>query len=224
MDSSKNSRCKHKIPLRSSPNLAQRPDATACAEIELWNKHFGRWVNKGAKGIALLEDSGNRYKLRHVFDISDTHDRYNRPVNIWKMNERNEELVIESLSNTFGELENNKSLSSAIISAVSNSVDDNFSDYFETVVDSKEDSFLEELDELNIEVRLKEILKNSIAYMVLYRSGINPDNMFSFEDFRYITEFNTKKVINILGDASSDISEMVLRVIGDTVKNAQRIE
>lgn len=203
---------------------AQRPDATACAEIELWNKHFGRWVNKGAKGIALLEDSGNGYKLRHVFDISDTHDRYNRPINIWKMNERYEESVIESLSNTFGELENNKSLSSAIISAACNSIDDNFSDYFEAVVDSKEDSFLEELDELNIEVSLKEILKNSIAYMVLYRSGINPDNMFSFEDFRYITEFNTKKVINILGDASSDISEMVLRVIGDTVKNAQRIE
>ena len=115
-------------------------------------------------------------------------------VNIWKMNERNEESVIESLSNTFGELENNKSLSSAIISAACNSIDDNFSDYFEAVVDSKEDSFLEELDELNIEVRLKEILINSIAYMVLYRSGVNPDNMFSFEDFRYITEFNTKRL------------------------------
>jgi len=202
--------------------FAQRPDATACAEIELWNNRFGRWINKGAKGIALLEDGGNGYRLRHVFDISDTHDRYNRPVNIWKLKKQHEEPVIESLTNAFGVTENQRGLINAIIAAAINSVDDNFTDYFEALIDSTENSLLEELDDLNIQVRFKELLKSSISYMVLHRCGIDADNFFSFEDFRYITDFNTKQVINILGNASSDISEMVLRVIEDTVKKAER--
>lgn len=204
--------------------FAQRPNATACAEIELWNKQLKRWVNKGAKGIALIDERGNKALLRHVFDITDTHDRFNRPVSIWQMDDKYTDAVVESLENTFGELESAKTLTSAVISAVKNAVHDNFTDYYESIINAKEDSFLEELDDLNVDARLKETLKSSVAFMVLYRCGINPDNLYTFEDFQYIVDFNTLDTISVLGTASSDISETVLNTIGDTVKKAQLLE
>lgn len=200
---------------------AQRPDATACATIELWNQKMGRWVNKGAKGIALIDDSGSRLILRHVFDLSDTNSRYDRPVMLWSMQDKYEEAVVETLENTFGELEEKQDVTAAILSAVRNAVEDNFSDYLSDLMGCRENSFLEELDELNVEVSFREALKSSIAYMVSVRCGYNADEMLKSEDFLNVFSFNTLDTVSRLGAAVSDISEMLLRDIEATVKEMQ---
>ncbi len=202
---------------------AQRPDATACAEIELWNK-LGRWVNRGARGIALIDDNGSRLTLRHVFDLSDTNSRQNRTITLWEMQDRYDEAVTETLKNTFGELDGKADLPSALISAAQNAVDDNFSDYLSELMDYRENSFLEELDELNVEVIFKNILKASVAYMALVRCGYVADEYLTFEDFQDIVNFNTLDTISRLGAATSDISEMLLGEIGSTVKELQKAE
>jgi len=203
---------------------AQRPDATACATIELWNQKLGRWVNKGAKGIALIDDSGSRLILRHVFDLSDTNSRYDRPVMFWSMQEKYEETVVETLENTFGELEEKQDMADAIFSAVRNAVEDNFPDYLSDLMGCLENSFLEELDELNVEVSFREALKSSISYMVLVRCGYNADELLNSEDFLNVFSFNTLDTVSRLGAAVSDISEMLLRDIEVTVKELQREE
>ncbi len=203
---------------------AQRPDATACAPIELWNQKFGRWVNRGAKGIALIDDNESRLTLRHVFDVSDTNSRYNRPVALWAMQDRYSESVKETLESTFGELEEKQDIATALISAARNAVDDNFPDYLTDLMYFKENSFLEELDDLNVEVIFKEILKISVAYIALVRCGYPADEYLSFEDFQGIVNFNTLDTISRLGAATSDISEMVLKEIGATVKELQKAE
>ena len=205
---------------------AQRPDATAVLEIEKWNKQFGRWVNKGATGIAVFDDEHNgNYRLKHYFDISDTHEsRFSRPVPIWQMNARYKDDVIESLENSFGELEDKSDLASAIISAAKNAVYDNLTDYLHELMQCREDSFLEELDELNVEVAYRTALQNSVAYMLLTRCGIDTDDYLDFEDFQHITDFNTRQTINALGMASSDIAETCLREISATVINLQKQE
>ncbi|MDD3538467.1 MAG: hypothetical protein PHH65_09535, partial [Eubacteriales bacterium] len=129
---------------------AQRPDATACAPIELWNERFHRWVKKGSRGIALIDDSGSKLRLRHVFDVSDTDSRRGDPVYIWSMEKRYEDAVTETLSNGFGELENSTNLADALISASGNIMDDNFVDYLSELMNVRQDSFLEELDDLNV--------------------------------------------------------------------------
>lgn len=203
---------------------AQRPDATACAPIEAWNQKLYRWVKKGAKGIALIDDSGIRLTLRHVFDVSDTTGRYNRPVMLWKMEDRYSEAVMETLENAFGELEEKQDMAEALIFAADNAVEDNFPDYLSELMDYRDNSFLEELDDLNVEVIFKDMLKSSVAYMLLVRCGYNADEYLHVDDFINIFHFNTMDIVSRLGAATGDISGMILREIGATVKELQRTE
>jgi len=203
---------------------AQRPDATACAPIEVWNGKLGRWVNKGAKGIALIDDSGNRLRLRHVFDVSDTNSRYNRPVPLWEMWDKYAEAVTESLENTFGDLDDKTNLPAALISAAQNAIDDNFSDYLFELMDYREDSILEDVDDLNIKVVFKDTLKISVACMLLTRCGYSADKYLALENFQSVISFNTLNTVSCLGAATSDIAEMLLREIEATVKDLQKAE
>jgi N12 class adenine-specific DNA methylase len=203
---------------------AQRPDATACAPIEIWNRKFGRWVNRGAKGIALIDDSGSRLSLRHVFDVSDTNSRHNRPVVLWSMQDRYAEAVTETLENSFGGLKDKSDILSALVSAAFNAVEDNYADYLSDLMYCRENSFLEELDGLNVEVIFKAALRSSVAYMLLVRCGFPADEFFASEDFQGVVNFNTLDTISRLGVAASDISEMLLREIEATVKDLQKTE
>ena len=202
---------------------AQKPDATACAEIETWNR-LGRWVNKGTRGIALLVDRDTPYKLRHVFDYSDTNSRAGRVVTLWQMRPQYEEAVKESLQDSFGEVELTADFPHFLMEIAKNAVEDNFSDYLSNLQSVKGDSFLEELDNLNLEVWLKDTLRSSVAYMALVRAGYQPSLYFTRDDFSHIYDFNTVPVISVLGAATSDISEMVIREIAETVKGLEKEE
>ena len=202
---------------------AQKPDATACAEIEVWNK-LGRWVNKGTKGIALLVDRDVPYRLRYVFDVSDTNSRAGREISLWKMEERFEGAVIESLENSFGDIVSKHDFQTALMEAAFLVVTDNLPDYLADLKLVKQDSWLEELDDLNTEVWLKTTLQNSVAYMLMVRCGYDPRVYLSLEDFAHVVDFNTPETVSILGAATSDISEMILREIGETVKGLRRAE
>ena len=204
--------------------FAQRPDATAVLEIERWNTSFGRWVNKGAKGIAVFEDADrSRQRLTHYFDISDTHEsRYSRPVPLWNMRDEYDASVIETLESTFGELENKSSLSNAVMSAAQNAAEDNLPDYLNDLVYISEDSFLEELSEDMIASLYKKVVTNSVAYMMMSRLGINAEEYFEADDFRDVTNFNTQDTLNALGIATSDIAEMGLSEISKTVMALDR--
>ena len=199
--------------------FAQRPEATAVLEIERWNTSFGRWVNKGAKGIAVFEDADrSRQRLTHYFDISDTHEsRYSRPVPLWNMRDEYAASVIETLESTFGELENKNNLSNAVMSAAQNAAEDNLPDYLNDLVYNSEDSFLEELSEDMIASLYKKVVANSVAYMMMSRLGINAEEYFETDDFRDVTNFNTQDTLNALGIATSDIAEMGLSEISKTV-------
>lgn len=202
---------------------AQKPDATACAEIETWNR-LGRWVNKGTRGIALLVDRDTPYKLRHVFDYSDTNSRAGRVVTLWQMRPQYEEAVKESLQDSFGEVEQTADFPHFLMEIAKNAVEDNFSDYLSNLQSVKGESFLEELDDLNLEVWLKDTLRSSVAYMALVRAGYQPSLYFTRDDFSHIYDFNTVPVISVLGAATSDISEMVIREIAETVKGLEKEE
>ena len=203
---------------------AQRPDATAVLEIERWNDKFGRWVNRGAKGIAVFEDADrSRQRLTHYFDISDTHEsRYSRPVPIWDMKPEYTDDVIESLENTFGELESRESLADAVLSAAKNAVEDNIPDYLGDLMYAADDSFLYGLSEDMITAMYKKAVTNSVAYMMMTRLGIDTEPFFEAEDFSVITNFNTPETLNALGIASSDIAEMGLGEISRTVLALER--
>ena len=203
---------------------AQRPDATAVLEIERWNDKFGRWVNRGAKGIAVFEDADrSRQRLTHYFDISDTHaSRYSRPVPIWEMKPEYTDDVIESLESTFGELENRESLADAVLSAAKNAVEDNIPDYLGDLMYAADDSFLYGLSEDMITAMYKKAVTNSVAYMMMTRLGIDTEPFFEAEDFSVITNFNTPETLNALGIASSDIAEMGLGEISRTVLALER--
>ena len=205
--------------------FAQRPDATAVLEIEKWNKKFGRWVNKGARGIAVLENPNNEgyQRLKYYFDISDTHEgRLTKKVPIWKMKEEYEEDVIETLENTFGELKYKGTLVEAIVSASENAVEDNLADYFYDLNKSKEDSLLEELDELNTKDIYETLVTNSVAYMVMKRLGIDPADYFDNDDFKDIINFNTEDTLDYLGVATRDIAEIGLSEIARTINSLDR--
>ena len=204
--------------------FAQRPDATAVLEIERWNTSFGRWVNKGAKGIAVFEDADrSRQRLTHYFDISDTHEsRYSRPVPLWNMRDEYDASVIETLESTFGELENKSSLSNAVMSAAQNAAEDNLPDYLNDLVYISEDSFLEDLSEDMIASLYKKVDTNSVAYMMMSRLGINAEEYFEADDFRDVTNFNTQDTLNALGIATSDIAEKGLSEISKTVMALDR--
>ncbi len=201
--------------------FAQKPDAIACADIDTWNAKVKRWVNKGAKGIALLDEVSGYNKLRYVFDVSDTHNYRGTKLNLWKVDKKYDEEIIETLEANFGDLENKIDLAEAIISASYNSVEDNLQDYLDSLISSKNNSFLEELDDFNIEVKFRSILSNSVAYMTMQRCGINPFDYFSLDDFREIIDFNTIDTLAYLGTATSDIAEKSLREIHKTIKDLQ---
>ena len=201
---------------------AQRPDATAVLEMNRWNRQFGRWVNRGAKSIAVFGDDGQNV-LKLYFDVSDTHEsRFSRPLPIWKMDAAFEPAVIETLENTFGDLAEKRTLADAVRSASHNAVADNFPDYLQDLQNCREDSLLEELDDLNLEVFYRDALEVSVAYMLLTRLGLEADEYFDPDEFAHVYDFNTPPTINALGIATSDIAEMGLREISRTVLQAQR--
>ena len=174
---------------------AQKPNATACADIETWNNRLKRWVNKGAKGIALISIEDGRSILRHVFDISDTHSGINRNLKLWEVKPSYENGLIETLENSFGNLDIKSNLAEAIYSSSVNLVEDNYQDYLVDLRDVIENSSLQNLTEDELESYFKGILANSITYMALNRCGIDPANFFKYNDFELITKFNTKSVI-----------------------------
>ena len=202
---------------------AQKPEATACAEIDFWNRH-GHYVNKGTHGIALLVDTDAPYKLRHVFDMSDTNSRAGRVVPVWQMQPQYEAAVIEALENHFGEVTDRADFHACLLDTAKNIVEDNFSDYYADLLTVKEGSLLEELDEDSTEVWFKGLLQNSVAFMLLTRCGEDPTAYFEALDFSRIYDFNTPETISILGAAASDISEMALREVAVTVRSLMREE
>lgn len=203
---------------------AQRPDATAVLEIERWNRQFGRWVNRGANGIAVFDGEHNgKPRLKYYFDISDTHEaRFPRPVPLWTVREEYALDIIETLENSFGELEHKEDLGEALLNAAKNAVEDNMPDYLAELKTLTEGSFLEELDELNLEVEYRRAVQNSIGYMLLVRCGLDPSEYFEDEDFRDVLNFNTPQTLNALGVATGDISQMCLSAISRTVLALQR--
>ncbi len=203
---------------------AQRPDATACASIDIWNKRLKSWINRGAKGIALLREGNRGQYLDYVFDISDTHSLGNTRVRLWRYNSRFDEAIIETLENSFGELKSKSSITDAVISAAQNAVEDSKADYLSELKYAKENSFLDGLDELNIDVEFQQTAETSIAYTVLQRLGINADEVFEREDFPHIMNFNTIPALSVLGNAVSSISEETLRNISETIRAEVREE
>ena len=203
---------------------AQRPDATAVLEIEQWNKIFGRWVNRGARGIAVFADENrSRQRLTHYFDISDTHEsRYSRTVPIWNMRQEYEADVIETLESTFGEIENKSSLAEAIMGAARNAAEDNIPDYLQDLYYATEGSSFEEVEEDIVAFIYKNVVANSVAYMMMSRLGIDTDGYFELDDFRDVTNFNTQETLNALGFATSDIAEMGLTEISKTITALNR--
>ena len=204
---------------------AQRPNAVAVTTIEVWNKLFKRWVNKDSKGIAVFDTKGRRNTLKYYFDVSDTHEGYygSRPVPIWQMNERYEQAVIERLSDRFGEVESD-GLAEVLMETARNAVEDNLQDYTAQLKDCIKGSFLEGLDDFNIEVMYRELAANSVAYMLMTRCGIDAAEYFEREDFGAVVNFNTPQTLNAIGIATSDIAEMALREISLSIRNVQMAE
>lgn len=204
---------------------AQRPDAVAVAKLETWNRQFKRWVNKDSKGIAVFDPKGRRNTLKYYFDVSDTHEGYygSHPVPIWQMDERYEQAVMERLSDRFGDVESTD-LASALMETAKNAVEDNLQDYFSQLKDCTKDSFLEELDDFNIEVIYRRLAANSVAFMLISRCGLDTNEFFDRDDFADIVNFNTPATINAIGVATSDIAEMALREISQSIRNVQMAE
>lgn len=203
----------------------QRPQATACATLELWNQRMGRWINRGASGIALLDDSGPRLRLRYVFDVADTSPGRNRAIEprLWHMTTAHEAAVLESLSNSYGPPSYGAAPFVVQVQEIcANVTDDNFGDYLEQLQQAKQDSFLEELDELNLRTRFRELVSNSIAYTVLTRCGYDADQFYQPDDFAAIHDFSTYEVMTILGNATSTLSKMMLMDIGRTITSLER--
>ena len=203
---------------------AQRPDATAVLEIERWNRQFGRWVNKGATGIAVFDrDYPGRTRLKYYFDISDTHEsRLSRSVPLWQVPAEQEPDVIEALENRFGALDDKGTLEEGIVSAMENAAADNMTDYLDDLQNCRDNSLLEELDELNLSVLYRRLLENSTAYMLMCRCGLEPDEYFDPEDFSEVFNFNTPETLNALGVATRDIAESGLSAIALTVRSRQK--
>ena len=203
---------------------AQRPDATAVLEIERWNKRFGRWVNRGANGIAVFDgEHSGKQRLKYYFDVSDTHEgRFSRPVPLWTVRPEYAPDIIEALENSFGELEQKDNLGAALLSAANNAVEDNIHDYLSELSHLTEGSFLEELDEYNVEVMYRQALQTSIGYMLVVRCGLDPSEYFEDDDFRDVLNFNTPETLNALGVATGDISQMCLSEIARTTLALQR--
>ena len=203
---------------------AQRPDATAVLEIERWNGTFGRWVNRGAKGIAVFEDADrSRQRLIHYFDISDTHEsRYSRPVPIWEMRPEYEAEVIETLENTFGAVNDTTSIENVVKESIANAVEDNIADYISDFMSLGAGSDIEYLSADEANVLYLELVRNSVSYMVMARLGLNADKVYSPDDFAGISSFNSQEVLNAVGIATSDIAEMALLPVSRTISTLSK--
>ena len=189
---------------------AQKPEATAILEMEKWNTLFGRWVNKGATGIAVFEEKNGRSGLKYYFDVADTHEsRYAKPVPVWQMEQAFEPFVAESLENSFGTLAEKESFPQAVLSAGKNLMADNIADYLAEIVNTTAD--------VEIVDRFPKFVENSISYMALARMGFPADEYIPDSAFAGIARFDSVKKINCLGTAVSDIAETELRVVAKTV-------
>jgi N12 class adenine-specific DNA methylase len=197
---------------------AQRPEAVACAKIEAWNKQVGRWVNRGAKGIALLSEDNGYTNLRYVFDIADTNSKFGKSFRLWSVPKPYEVGIIESLENKYGELEDKSSLGLAIKSVSKILVEDNMQDYLEDLKFYRENSSLEPMTDEAVQLLVQNALENSIAFSMIKRCGLNPNDYFTNEDFTPILAFDSYETITRLGVATSEISEMGIREIYNTIK------
>lgn len=205
----------------------QRPDATAVLEMEGWNQKFGRWVKRDSKGIAVFDKNADAMRLKYYFDVSDTkegkYSRLVRPVSLWQVDEAYRENVRETLANAFGVSAGKKSLEETILETARNAAEDNLADYLQDILSNRKDSYLEGIDEYSVEVEIKTLLTNSIAYMVLVRCGIDAGLYLEPEDFKDITQLNTPELVNLFGAVSSDVSGIVLSEISDTIKKMQSV-
>ena len=197
---------------------AQRPEAVACAKIEAWNKQVGRWVNRGAKGIALLSEDNGYTNLRYVFDIADTNSKFGKSFRLWSVSKPYELDIIESLENKYGELDDKSSLGLAIKSVSKILVEDNMQDYLEDLKFYRENSSLEPMNDEAVQLLFQNTLENSIAFSMIKRCGLNPNDYFTNEDFTPILAFDSYETITRLGVATSEISEMGIREIYNTIK------
>ena len=203
---------------------AQRPEAVACAKIEAWNKQVGRWVNRGAKGIALLSEDNGYTNLRYVFDIADTNSKFGKSFRLWSVPKPYEVDIIESLENKYGELEDKSSLGLAIKSVSKILVEDNMQDYLEDLKFYRENSSLEPMTDEAVQLLFQNALENSIAFSMIKRCGLNPNDYFTNEDFTPILAFDSYETITRLGVATSEISEMGIREIYNTIKKLRMNE
>ena len=200
---------------------AQRPDATACAEYDLWNEKMGRYVRRGSKGIALVDDSGDRPRLRYVFDVSDTGIReHSRTPWLWKMEEAYQEPVSAMLEHTYEVGGDN--LAQQLEAVAHKLAGEYWNEHRQDLLYIVDDSFLEEYDEFNIEAQFKAAATVSISYALMSRCGLEPERYFTHEDFMAIFDFNTPATIGALGTAVSQINQQVLRQIGVTIRNYER--
>ena len=213
----------YKYPFRDQLLIyAQRPDARACAPIELWNTAFRRWVNKGAKGIALIDDTGDRPRLRYVFDVSDTNTRSHIPVNLWEAQTQHRRQIIEELANRFGEADASDDYSHQLLTIVQNTVFDNIADYAEILPHILDGSNLADLPQDEVMDRFVNTVYASVAYTVLTRAGINPRMVLTMSNFLSVQYFDTPMLVSQLGCATADISEMILRQMERTVRGIER--
>lgn len=199
---------------------AQKPTARACADIETWNRTLKRWVNKGAKGIALLTEENGYPHLKYVFDVADTNSRYNNQIKLWSVNPKYEPDIIEAMENKYGELDNKENLSQALITVANIMVDDNIEEYLTEI------NYVDRMQGLSVEDKkineaLKNFVKISVSYMMLKRSGYDPSKYLNMEDFRDIMYFNDQSALSIIGYATSDIAKMGLKDIYETLKNVR---
>ena len=204
---------------------AQRPDATACASIEIWNEKMHCWVNKGAKGIALIDEEGNRFsKLKYVFDISDVHKakRIGRFPHLWEMQEDYEEKVLDRLESIYGETDRESSFIDRIREITVRVSEECYPEILSDLEYLKEGSYLEELDELNLSVRLQVTLADSIAYTILKRCGVAESVLAEEMSFPYIHEFNTVETLSQLGSYVSDLAKPILMEIGKIIRNHEK--